>query len=44
MSMQIKLGLIVLMSVLMCACASNLKAPCDEHAHFCGMKTKINQW
>lgn len=44
-SLQIKLGIIFLMSVLLSACASSpLKAPCDAHATFCGTKTKINHW
>jgi hypothetical protein len=44
-SMQIRLSLIFLMSVLMTACASEpLKAPCNQYATFCGTKTKINQW
>lgn len=43
MNLQIKLGLIFLMSVLVTACVSTpLKAPCDQHATFCGVKTKIN--
>ena len=44
-SLQIKLGLVFLLSVLMTACASEpLKAPCNQYATFCGTKTKINQW
>ncbi|MDR3490998.1 MAG: hypothetical protein P4M12_03005 [Gammaproteobacteria bacterium] len=43
--MKLKLGFIVLISLIMTACAtSSFKAPCDQHAHFCGSKTKINQW
>jgi hypothetical protein len=44
-SLQMKLGIIFLMSILMSACTSApLKAPCDAHASFCGSKTKINRW
>jgi hypothetical protein len=43
--MKLKLSLVVLLSLLMTACATgSLKAPCDQYAHFCGSKTKINQW
>ena len=43
--MKMKLGLVFLMSMLISACVSGpLKAPCNEHASFCGTKTKINQW
>lgn len=43
--MQIKMILILLMSAFLTACVSGpLKAPCDPDAHFCGTKTKINQW
>jgi len=32
-------------TMFLTACVSQpLKAPCDEHANFCGTKTKINQW
>lgn len=45
MNVEIKLGIIFLMSVLMVACANGpLKAPCNQNASFCGTKTKINQW
>lgn len=45
MSLQVKLGIIFLMSVLVSACVSSpLQAPCNEHASFCGSKTKINRW
>jgi hypothetical protein len=44
MNLEIKLGMVFLMSVLMMACASGpLKAPCNQYANFCGTKTKINQ-
>jgi len=44
-SLQMRLGIIFLMSVLTSACVSTpLKAPCDAHASFCGTKTKINRW
>ena len=38
--------IVLLFSVMfITACVSQpLKAPCDEHAKFCGTKTKINQW
>jgi len=43
--LQIKLGILFLMSVLLSACVSApLKAPCDQYATFCGAKTKINHW
>jgi hypothetical protein len=35
---------IALLVTLLTGCATELKAPCDEHATFCGTKTKINQW
>lgn len=45
MKLEIQLGIIFLISILLSACASGpLKAPCNEHASFCGTKTKINQW
>lgn len=44
MTTRTKFFLVVLLSILMCACASELRAPCDAHAHFCGSKTKITQW
>lgn len=45
MKLKFKLSLVALMGLLLSACASeSLKAPCDLHAHFCGQKTKINQW
>lgn len=45
MKNELQLCLVFLMSVVMTACATGpLKAPCDEHATFCGTKTKINQW
>lgn len=43
--MKIKLIVVVLVSFVLAACASEpLKAPCDAHGHNCGAKTKINQW
>jgi len=43
--MKIKLITLFLMSMVVAACATEpLKAPCNEHATFCGSKTKINQW
>jgi len=43
--LNIRLAAIFLMSIFMTACASDpLKAPCNEHATFCGTKTKINHW
>ncbi len=43
--MQMKFVVVLLLSYVLAACASDpLKAPCDVHAHFCGTKTKINQW
>ena len=43
--MKAKLILVMLLSLLLSACANDpLKAPCDQHAHFCGIKTSINQW
>jgi hypothetical protein len=45
MKIQFKLSLIALMCVVMAACTTgSLSAPCDQYAHFCGSKTKINQW
>lgn len=45
LSLFIKLGLVLVMSVLLSACASGpLKAPCNQYATFCGTKTPINQW
>lgn len=45
MSNKVKLSIIFLMTLFMTACASSpLKAPCDQHASFCGSKTKINHW
>lgn len=45
MKNELQLGLVFLLSVMISACASGpLKAPCDEHATFCGTQTKINQW
>jgi hypothetical protein len=45
MKRQLKLSLIALLCAVMTACATGtLEAPCDQHAHFCGSKTKINQW
>lgn len=42
---KMKFVFVVFLSVLVTACASEpLKAPCDQHATFCGTKTKINQW
>lgn len=41
---KIKLGLLVIIYLSLTACASELNAPCDQYAHFCGSKTKINQW
>lgn len=44
-SLQVRLGIIFLTSVLLSACVSSpLQAPCDAHASFCGNKTKINHW
>jgi len=44
-ALQIRLGILFLMSVLLSACVSSpLQAPCDAHASFCGSKTKINHW
>jgi hypothetical protein len=43
--MYLKFGVLILISLLMTACATHsLNAPCDQYAHFCGSKTKINQW
>jgi hypothetical protein len=43
--MKLKLSLVIIISLLMTACATHsLNAPCDQDAHFCGSKTKINQW
>ncbi len=43
--MKLHLSLIMLITVLVSACVTSpLKAPCDEQAHFCGSKTKINHW
>jgi hypothetical protein len=44
MKLEIQLSIIFLASILLSACAGELKAPCDQHATFCGTKTKINQW
>lgn len=31
--------------LLLVGCASDvMKAPCDNHGHYCGPKIKINQW
>jgi hypothetical protein len=44
-SLQLKLGILFLISILLSACANDpLKAPCDQYATFCGTKTKINHW
>lgn len=44
-SLQTRLGIIFLISMLLAACTSSpLKAPCDAHARWCDSKTKINQW
>lgn len=44
-SLQVRLGIVFLMSVLLSACATEpLKAPCNQYASFCGTKTKINSW
>jgi len=43
--MKFKISLIVLISMIITACATGpLQAPCDQQAHFCGSKTKINHW
>lgn len=43
--MRTKISVLFFISLMLAGCASGpLKAPCDEHAHYCGMKTKINQW
>jgi len=40
-----KIIITLFLSLLLTACASDpLKAPCNEHASFCGTKTKINHW
>ena len=45
MHLKMQLSILFLISTLLSACASGpLKAPCNEHATFCGVKTKINQW
>lgn len=45
MNLKLKFGVIALIGLMMSACANEpLKAPCDQYAHFCGSKTKINQW
>lgn len=41
---KIKLTLMIIIYLGVTACASQLNAPCDQYAHFCGSKTKINQW
>jgi hypothetical protein len=41
------INMCVVMSLLMAlaGCATEvMKAPCDNHGHFCGRKIKINQW
>lgn len=39
------LSAIVWLAWLLTGCATeNTKAPCDYQGHFCGTKTKINQW
>lgn len=35
---------VVLLVLLLNGCSTELKAPCDAHATYCGEKTKINQW
>jgi len=42
--MKNKFIVVLLLSILLSACASVTKAPCDLEAHFCGQKVKINQW
>lgn len=43
--MQVKLSMIILISTFLTACVSApQKAPCDLQGHYCGIKTKINQW
>lgn len=44
--MKIKLSVtLMLLGMLLSACAtSTLQAPCDQYAHFCASKTKINSW
>jgi hypothetical protein len=43
--MKTKLLTLLILAGLMTSCASEgLKAPCNQHASFCGSKTKINHW
>lgn len=36
---------VIAFSLLLAGCSNNpLRAPCDQMAHFCGTKAKINQW
>lgn len=42
---KIKLSIVVMLSIVITACAVDpQKSPCDYYGHFCGKKTKINQW
>jgi Flp pilus assembly protein TadD len=41
------INMCVMVSLLLtlAGCATDaMKAPCDSQGHFCGRKTKINQW
>jgi len=41
MHLLVTVGLLISLA----GCATEpLKAPCDNHGHFCGRKIKINQW
>lgn len=43
--MKIKLFIMAVIISVMTGCASQgMKSPCNEHANFCGNKTKINLW
>lgn len=35
--------MLLLLSIGIVGCSSELKAPCDYQGHFCGQKIKINQ-
>jgi hypothetical protein len=41
--LSILLTLFLILSLTGCV-TRPLQAPCDEHATFCGKKTKINPW
>lgn len=41
---KMKICLLIAICLGMTACATQMNAPCDQYAHFCGSKTKINQW